>query len=188
MTPTSGRWCGSIARASPKRFRQNRGVQLPETSPDGKKIAVSTVYPTADVLVYDIPRAAFTRLTFDGNNVRSVWTPDGTRVTFSSDRAGGLPNIYWVASDGSGSPERLTTSDFEQYPEDWAPDGKTLVFGEMRPETNWDIWTLPFPDRTPQLFMRTRFFEGARSVSPDGRWLSYHSDNPDAARCMSARF
>ena len=132
---------------------------------------MSTVYPTADVLVYDIPRAGFTRLTFDGNNVRSVWTPNGNRVTFSSDRAGGLPNIYWVASDGSGSPERLTTSDFERSPEDWAPDGKTLVFGEMRPETNWDIWTLPFPDRTPQLFMRTRFFEGARSVSPDGRWL-----------------
>ena len=47
-----------------------RGYSFPRLSPDGKKIAVSTVYPTADVLVYDIPRAAFTRLTFDGNNVR----------------------------------------------------------------------------------------------------------------------
>ena len=56
-----------------------------------------------------------------------VWTPDGRRIIFMSDRAGVL-NLYSQAADGTGTVERLTTSANPQWPTSIAPDG-TRVFG-----------------------------------------------------------
>ena len=148
----------------------------PRLSPDGRKLAVSVQGANADIWVYDLQRGTFTRLTFEGQNARSVWTPDGARITFGSDRAGGNSNIYWVPADGSGAPERLTTNTFQQVPEGWAPDGKTLVFSEFRQDSNWDIWTLSAVERKPQLFLRTPFHDGGRAFASDSRWLAYYSD------------
>jgi serine/threonine-protein kinase len=149
----------------------------PRLSPDGQKVALSAFRADgSDVWVYDFRRATFTRLTFEGNNNRPVWTPDGARIAFSSSRAGVTPNIYWLPVDGSAAAERLTTGPFNQVPEGWAPDGKTLMFSEFRPDSGWDIWTLSAADRKPQLFLRTPFNDGGRAFSPDGRWLAYYSD------------
>ena len=38
-----------------------------------------------------------------------VWTPDGRRLIFSSERAG-VRNLFWQAADGTGAVERLTES------------------------------------------------------------------------------
>jgi dipeptidyl aminopeptidase/acylaminoacyl peptidase len=60
---------------------------------------------------------------------------------------------------------------------DWSPDGKAVVFEELDPQTNRDIWILPMEgDRTPKPYLRTPFNEYAASISPDGRWLAYISD------------
>ena len=59
--------------------------------------------------------------------MRSVWSPDGKRIAFASNPVGSNTNLYWIAGDGSGMPERLTASPFQQVPEAWTPDGKTLV-------------------------------------------------------------
>ena len=167
-------WVDRQLREEPTRIPP--GAYLyPRLSPDGQKVALSAERAN-DVWVYDFLRATFTRLTFEGNNARSVWTPDGARIAFSSSRAGATRNIYWLPVDGSAAAERLTTSPFDQIPEWWAPDGKTLMFNEFRPDSSWDIWTLSVTDRKPQLFLRTPFHDGGRAFSPDGRWLAYYSD------------
>ncbi len=150
-----------------------RDYAFPRISPDGNRIAVNA---DAHVWLYDSTRGSTSKLTFEGTNLSSVWTPDGTHVTFASAREGGLANIYWTLADGSGGTERLTTSPFFQVPETWSPDGRTLAFSEFQPQTDWDIWMLPLSGRKPQLFLRTPFHDGARSFSPDGRWLAYFSD------------
>lgn len=152
---------------------QPRAYAYPRMSPDGSRIAVEG---DSNVWMYDVPRGSMSKLTSEGNNSRSAWTPDGSRVTFSSDRAGGFANIYWTLADGSGGTERLTTSPFRQVPEAWAPDGGTLAYSEFHPATGWDIWMLASSDRKPRLFLQTPFHDGARSFSPDGRWLAYYSD------------
>src|SRR5205823_5414187 len=115
----------------------------PRLSPDGSKIAVTVQEPRGDAWVFDLPRGTSTRLTFAGSVSRSVWSPDGKRIAFASSPPGSSQmNLFWTAADGSGSPERLTTSALQQVPEGWAPDGRTLVYSEYRPETSWDIWTL----------------------------------------------
>src|ERR1700680_3416186 len=66
----------------------------------------------------------------------------------------------------------------------WSPDGQLLIFTEVNPTTGLDIWVLRMGDpsagsgqvRKAQPFLRTSFNEGDARFSPDGRWLTYISD------------
>jgi eukaryotic-like serine/threonine-protein kinase len=151
----------------------------PWISPDGRRIAVSILDKESQSWVYDPSRDALTRLTFEGNNnLVPVWTPDGKRIAFSSNKEGSR-NLFWQLADGSGGLERLTTSDNVQLPGNWSPDGKMLAFTEINSTTNatgYDIWVLRLSDRKAQPFLQTKFNEGAPRFSPDGRWLAYFSD------------
>ena len=86
-----------------------RAYRAPRLSPDGRQVAVGI---GSDVWIYDIPRDTLTRFTFEGNNASTgaLWTPDGKRLVFPSNKGGGASNLFWKPADGSGSEERLTTS------------------------------------------------------------------------------
>jgi Tol biopolymer transport system component len=132
-----------------------------------------------DIWVYDIPSQALTRLTFDGSNMLPQWTPDGQRVTWRLTEAGGTANLFWKLADGSGASERLTTSEFSQFPGSWSPDGQFLAFNQQssRASNGRDLWILPLEgERKPQPILQTRFNESAPVFSPDGQWLAYVSD------------
>ena len=134
-----------------------------------------------DIWVYDIPRQTLTRLTFEGLNQQPQWTPDGKRVTWRSEREGVPGNLFWKLADGTGSVERLTTSEFRQNPSSWSPDGQFLAFHQQpsvgSSPTNRDIWILPLEgERKPQSILQTQFNELGPVFSPDGRWLAYISD------------
>jgi serine/threonine-protein kinase len=150
--------------------RAQPGVyRFPRISPDGQRVATTG---NGDVWVYDTRRESLNRITVEGTNSRSLWTPDGKRITFVSNSKG----IYSTLADGSGGTEKLVTSDYSLAPEAWSPDGRTLAFSELRPDTGWDIWTFSLPDKKSALFLRTPFHDGARAFSSDGRWLAYYSD------------
>ncbi len=118
------------------------------------------------------PRETFTRLTFEGANFIAIWTPDGKRLTFGSTRAGGSVNLYWKPADGSGTAERLTTSENVQVLNSWSPDGQMLAF-----QASGGIWVFPLEgERKPRPFLQTPFYDGGARFSPDGRWLAYVSD------------
>ena len=79
-------------------------------------------------------------------------------------------------ADGSGTAERLMTSQFLHVPHSWSPDGQTIAFTETTPETGLDIWTLGLNDRKARPFLRTPSNEAAPQFSPDGHWIAYVSD------------
>jgi eukaryotic-like serine/threonine-protein kinase len=147
--------------------------RLPRLSPDGCRIALVIDEQETQVWLYDLfSGRPLTRLTFEGNdNLFPVWTPDGNRIAFASNKEGQL-NIFWQLADGSGGLERLTTG----VPMSWSPDGQLLAFGDFTPTTGADIWVLRLDDRKAQLFLQTPANEGVPQFSPDGRWLAYISD------------
>jgi serine/threonine-protein kinase len=80
-------------------------------------------------------------------------------------------------TDGSGDGEAIPgTSEFD-YPGSVTADGQTLVFLRSSQETSFDIYTLPLadPSRVRPL-LNTTAYEGGARLSPDGRWLSYISN------------
>jgi eukaryotic-like serine/threonine-protein kinase len=152
------------------------GYANPRLSPDGRQVAVGITESESHIWLYDLSQETLTRLTFEGKlNNRPVWTSDGKRIAFVSNKEG-PQNLYWQLADGSGGLERLTTSDETQTPNSWSPDGQLLAFLVVNPATGLDIWVLRMGDRKAQPFLRTPFNEGAPRFSPDGRWLAYVSD------------
>jgi len=147
----------------------------PRLSPDGQRLAVFMT-AEADIWIYDISGDALNRLTFEGANDNPIWTPDGKRITFASNRTGSQ-NLFWKSADGSGAAEQLTTSEHVDIASSWSPDGNLLAFSESDPTSGWDIWILPIEgERKPQPFLQSPFDESAAVFSPDGRWLAYQSN------------
>ncbi|HSD27585.1 MAG TPA: protein kinase, partial [Vicinamibacteria bacterium] len=107
----------------------SRRFANPRLSPDGRRLA-ATIGGAAgrDVWVLDLEHDALTRVTFGGNALLPVWTPDGKRLAYCSDTGDARPNLFWIPADGSGPEERLSTSEDGQYPSSWSPDGRTLLF------------------------------------------------------------
>ena len=66
------------------------------------------------------------------------------------------------------------------FPYDWTPDSKVLVFGRFEAETNLDIWTLP-SDGEAQPLVQTPAFELSAVLSPDGKWMAFHSNESGRA-------
>jgi serine/threonine-protein kinase len=166
----------------------------PTFAPDGARLAMEIREGTAqgDIWVYEPARDDMTRLTAGpAEDTRPIWTPDGRRIAFASDR--GSPatrNLYWEPADGSGEPERLTTSKNAQQPASWHPSGRFLAFEEMNPVTTMDIMILPFERDAPsgwkvgpaKAFVNSPKMEWDPSFSPDGRWLAYASSESPGRR------
>lgn len=149
----------------------------PRISPDGSRLAAEARDEESDIWVWDFGRATLTRLTF-GASAESypVWTPDGRRIIYSSDRDG-VANLYWQAADGTGEAERLTKGGQSQSPYSTSPDGKYVVFREVS-KSGGDSNLLALAlngDRTPRSLMATPASELSGEISPDGRWLAYES-------------
>jgi len=131
----------------------------------------------ADLWIYDIERDLRTRFTFDpADDTWPVWSPDGSRVYFSSSRDGNY-GVYAKDVDGAGEVELIYAGDRDVFPNGISPDGKILVLLATGGDTSADIWLLPVEQGAePSVFRQTEFTEGVGMVSPDGRWLSYNSD------------
>jgi dipeptidyl aminopeptidase/acylaminoacyl peptidase len=150
----------------------------PELSPDGRRVAVNrTVQGNTDIWLIETTRGVASRFTFDpAIDDHPIWSPDGSRIVFSSWRKGSL-NLYQKPSSGAGSEELLLESSLINLPFDWSPDGRFLLYASIDPKTGPDIWVLPlFGERKPFPFVARSFSVGDCQFSPDGRWVAYQSN------------
>ena len=146
-------------------------------SPDGGRVALDIRDRQSDIWIWDFAGEALTRLTFDpGRDRQPVWSPDGRRIAFSSERdAPG--QLYWLAADGTGDLERLRESPHSAYPTSFSADGKGLVIWEATPETGLDIAHIDLEgERDFQPIIKTSFDERNAELSPDGGWIAYQSN------------
>jgi serine/threonine-protein kinase len=128
-------WMTDNGRTEPLR-RTPASYINPRFSPDGTRLVMGILDQQFDIWIYEWARDAIMRLTFDAAVDRyPIWTPDGRRVTFASNRHGGSGNIYWKRADGTGEPQRLTESANQQLPLSWHPTGKFLAFREAKGAT-----------------------------------------------------
>ena len=141
---------GSTGAAGSRRCAAwRRTGAIPSVSPDGRLLAVDihdgTQSGHLDLRLGARHRSRGTR-SIPSDDVRPIWSPDGTRIAFASSRDGqSVFNIYWQRADGTGDAERLTTSPTNpQYPSSFHPNGRAArVHWKHRVGNPTDVMMLP---------------------------------------------
>jgi len=154
-----------------------KGVRI---SPDGTKAAVDIEdrrTGTSDIWVFELGSGVATRLHSDPvDEIMPLWSPDGAKVLYRSDRAG-PPDIYEIAVAVPGSEKPVLQAPGVQQPEDVSRDGRLLAYLNEVESTVWNIWLLPLAgERKPLAWQPTRFNQTSPRFSPDGRWIAYESN------------
>jgi|SRR5882672_475488 len=111
-----------------------------------------------------------------GQNAGPQISPDGKRLVYMSDRAGGMD--IWVSERDGANPIQLTAVGTAGSPR-WSPDGKRVVFDVgLGPE--WQqpraIFVVNVGGGAPRALVQDRFNNPAPSWSPDGAWIYFASD------------
>ncbi len=148
-------------------------------SPNGTKAVVRL---GLNIWILDLQRGTRSRLTAPNTfNTEPLWSSDGTRIIFASNR-GGDWDLYSQPADGSRQAEALLKRPYDQFPLSILADG-TILFAELHPKTGGDLWTLS-PDGKTSPWLVTPFNENVGQFSPGAasgagaasRWIAYSSD------------
>jgi eukaryotic-like serine/threonine-protein kinase len=152
-------------------------------SPDGASVAVDVQGSNRDIWIWDLRRRAFTRLTDDpAEDAMPLWSTDGRRIFFASNRSGAF-DILSTAADGASAPRLELGGRKFVAPNSFAPDGNRLVvYEDFR---DLDVLDLKTGDLRPLL----PGVAGLGQVSPDGHWLAYESrESPEHAEIFLRPF
>src|SRR6185295_7682855 len=100
-------------------------LDLPELSPDGLRVVgEGTSQANADVWLIDARTGVSDRFTLDPNSDGApVWSPDGSRVAFRSNRNGSF-DLFQKPTSGEREEVPLLISPAAKFPSDWSPDGR----------------------------------------------------------------
>jgi serine/threonine-protein kinase len=143
--------------------------RLARVSPDGARVAIDIQGSNRDIWIWDLRRRALTRLTDDpAEDAMPLWSIDGQRIFFASNRSGAF-DIFSTAADGASAPRLELGGRKFVAPNSFTPDGvRLVVYEDFR---DLDVLDLTSGDLQPLL----RGVAGLGQLSPDGHWLAYES-------------
>jgi eukaryotic-like serine/threonine-protein kinase len=149
-------------------------------SSDDGRLAFQQTDPdtgNVDIWVTELTGNTSSRFTFDPVvEFGPVWSPDGSRIAFSSLREG-FPNVFQKVSSGAGEDEQMFKTPVPTIPSDWSRDGRFLICGAVGLKTRWDLWILSLlGERKWEIFLETPNNEQRATFAPSGRWIAYESD------------
>ncbi|MEE2776210.1 MAG: hypothetical protein VYE73_05540 [Acidobacteriota bacterium] len=149
----------------------------PAVSPDGKRVAFAVADDEGGLWIYDLARGVPTRITSAAAFLPS-WSPDGRSLVYSG-RVDGEAQLFVVAADGTGEPTRISPSpNRRQLWPDFSPDGRQIGFSQLgrTADANMDLAVLTLSSGVVGPLLQTEFHERLATLSPNGRWLAYLSD------------
>ncbi|MBI5265781.1 MAG: serine/threonine-protein kinase [candidate division Zixibacteria bacterium] len=151
-------------------------------SPDDSKIAYglqSDQGNTVDIWIRDLKRDVASRLTFGPNiNVWPVWSPDGSKVLYTSNRTSGRFSVWQRNANGTGTDEKvfaIDTSDVSVT--DISRDGSTAIMSVSLGSP--DLWLYSTATRKAEPLLAQPYVETRGTLSPNGKFLAYQTDETD---------
>ena len=148
-------------------------------SPDERNVAleISDADGQYDLWVMDIARGVTSRVTATPASERDpVWAPDSRSLVFiaRSDKGADLRRKGLRASDPESVLAHSAASADEDVPENWHPNGETLLVVRRNAKDEQSVWALPLNGGKAEPVL-TGFRVDEPQLSPDGRWLAYVS-------------
>jgi TolB protein len=142
----------------------------------GELLVTSTRYRSADLFAFDRGSPTeFNRITWDSlhSEAEAVFSPDGSRIAFVSDRDGNV-ELYVMNADGSDL-RRLTDTPAVEGSPSWTADGKQIVYASNA-TGNFQIWIINADGTDPKQLTQEPGSNFQPAVSPDGRTIAFTSD------------
>jgi serine/threonine-protein kinase len=141
-------------------------------SPDGRRLLLANTGTETDIWLYDFDRRVVTRLTTEaGEDEYPVWSPDGQRYAFCTQRVGEVRKMVIRAPDSGTQEELIDSSPGHAHLGSWSIDG-TLFYsireGELKTASKQGDWKT-------RTWLKAGFRESSPVVSPDGKWVAYAS-------------
>jgi tricorn protease len=115
--------CAMVAASAPAAERA-LWLRYPAISPDGATVAFSYRGNLWKVAVTGGTAEALTLS--NAYNTMPVWSPDGTKIAFASDRYGNF-DVFVMPAEG-GEAKRLTFHSADETPTSFTPNGKAVLF------------------------------------------------------------
>jgi TolB protein len=154
----------------------------PSWSPDGSRLLVTS----CDNTIPGEPDCPLVTVGSDGTGLTTVvsnhrvnysasYSPDGSRIQFSSDQAGLLGAVWVARADGSHQ-RRLTDPDLDATFAAWSPDGRHLVFGDNCCRPNSNVYTIRADGDGLRKLTHVPLPDGDANFpaySPDGRFIVF---------------
>jgi eukaryotic-like serine/threonine-protein kinase len=164
----------------------------PSLSPDDKRLAVDIRSPETkkrDLWLFDLARGLKSRFTFDpADDLDSVWSKDGSRIFFSSDRKG-QRDIFQKRVDATEEEELIYRSPGMKNVNDLSPDGRLVIYNVNIVGVPHGLWLLQLEgERVAKPLLKTQFGEDHAAISPDGRWMAYRSNESGRFEIYVATF
>jgi len=169
----SGKQIGSVG--DPRLYT---GVSL---SADGKKTAVDiqtnlSVSGHDDLWVQDTETGTSSRMTFGPPSSQPVWSADGTKIFFSSNR-NGFWDLYTKNASGGGQDQQLLHTGNQLWPDDCSSDGRFLLYEDVSPKSAGDLWVLSLSGSKSGIpLVNSARRESQGTFSPDVKFVAYASD------------
>jgi Tol biopolymer transport system component len=143
-------------------------------SPDGRR-ALATIQGNApqSLWMYDLSRGSASRFTAGSEGFYTpAWSPDGRLVVYTGQNR----YLYLQASDAISEAQKLQTGQISTAPSSWSPDGRMFVFAAQTSQGG-DLWIQSMEgDKKSYPFLVTPANEIEGTISPDGRWIAFASD------------
>ncbi len=157
------------------------GIWSPRFSPTGDRIAYARATGDRspggrDLWIYSLAGGTNTRLTHGlPGAVDPSWSADGRTIAFASTKEGDT-DIWLTPADGAVAPRLLQRLPGAQVQPIFTQDGKAVVFLDAGFQGNSDILRIDTTSSSRvDTVVATSFDESAADISPDGRWVAYHS-------------
>ena len=160
-------------------------------SPDGRTVAAERIDSqtrNGDLWLFDMAGGGSMRFTSNASTATSpVWSPDGSRIAFASNRDG-RNGVYQKASSGAGTAEPLFLSPDAMTPTAWSRDGRFLLGQNILGQGHLLLLPLGSGNRQPVPPFASQFNETGGRFSPDGRWIAYRSNQSGRFEIYVRRF
>jgi Tol biopolymer transport system component len=155
-------------------------------SPDGQQIdyVIDRGGGIADLAVMPIGGGMSRTLVAGGGAVNApYWSPDGSKIVFTSDRGGSMD--VWVVDGSGGAPRQLTNWPSAETVAVWSGDGTTVLFRSDRDSKLGDLWKVPVSGGEPTRVTNNGTLGGAlvsragvadifvQTINPNGGQLGF---------------
>ncbi|HVG30953.1 MAG TPA: S41 family peptidase [Pyrinomonadaceae bacterium] len=143
-------------------------------APNSRRIVVSV---HGEIFTAPVDEGDLRQITDSPFRDRNVeYSPDGKWIAFVSDRSG-REEIYVVAVDGAGEPQKLTDLDALKLGYSWSPDSTQIAYTSSDDK----LRVVTVASKQAKEITSSRYGQiGSPQWSPDGKWLAY--SKPDVTR------